>query len=91
MKFLSSIKQNYCNIILITFQVAFLGGGYNYINILQEMQKEIEPQLVRAEKLVKKVEKTGNSLEKTGQNVNNTIRSIESELKKVKKACKRIL
>lgn len=92
------IKQNYCKIILILFQTAFLGGTGAYVSILQDLQKEIEPQLVRAEKLVQKVEKgakslhdTGKTLEKTGQKVNSVVKSIEDELKKVKKACKRIL
>ena len=85
------LKQNYCKIILTVIQVAFLGGGYTYISILQDIQKQIEPQLVRAEILVQKVEKTGKSLETTGQSVNSAVKSIEGELKKVKKACKRIL
>lgn len=85
------IKQNWCKILLILLQTAFLGGGYTYISILQDLQKEIEPQLKRAENLVLTVEKTSLRLKTTGQKVNSAVKSIEGELKKVKKACKRIL
>ena len=77
------IKKNWCKIIMMTIQVAFLGGGPVYISQLNDFKNEIVKQVDRANEIVGRVEKTG-------KNVNNTINNINKQLESVKKVCKKV-